>query len=153
MGYAVTLCVAVAVLEGWLSAEGLPTWYAGLAKPWWHVPMWGFVLVAVAVYLMDGWIAYRLCVVRLTAGNRAIGLTALAVVMMFNAFWNYALLASEDLSVAVLGLFAFLAPLIILQVVLAVYDRRSAVVFGVYVAWVVLYDIPLYYAMWQMNSV
>lgn len=152
LGFAVVLCVCVAVVEGLLGTEGLRNWYAELAKPDWHLPIWGFVVVAIVVYVMFGFIAYRLFVVPLAMGSRAIGLTALAVVMLFNALWNYALFQSQDLLVGLLGLIAFVAPLTILQVALLVYDRRSARALGFYVGWVVFYDIPLYYSMWQLHS-
>ncbi|MEM9702551.1 MAG: TspO/MBR family protein [Planctomycetota bacterium] len=151
LGTAVGLCVAMAVLEGVLSANGLPDWYAGLAKPWWHVPIWAFAAVAIAVYVLEGFVAYRLCTQPLPAAGRAVGLTALSVVMLFNALWNYVLLQSRDLFAVWVLLIAFLAPLVILQVALTVYERRSAVAFSAYLAWVLCYDLPLYYTMWCLN--
>jgi len=152
LGIAFAICFGVATWEASLGADGLHTWYAGLAMPGCHLPIWGFVAVAIVVYLVNGFIAYRLCAVPLTVGGRAIGLTALVVVMLFNALWNYALFESQDLFIGVFGLVAFIAPLSILQVTLLVYDRRSAVVLGAYFAWVLLYDIPLHYSMWLLNS-
>lgn len=151
-GFAFVLCVSVAIVEGLLGTEGLQTWYAGLAKPNWHVPIWGFVIVAIIVYLINGFIAYRLCVVPLALGHRVIGLTALSIVMLFNALWNYALFESQNLLIGLLGLIAFVAPLTILQVALLIYDRKSAISLGFYFGWVLFYDIPLYYTIWQLNS-
>jgi tryptophan-rich sensory protein len=149
---AVALCAAVAVLEAVLGAQGLDSWYADLEKPAWHVPLAVFVLVAVFVYLMDGFVAYRLLTVPLAASDRVVGLTALGVVMVFNAMWNVALFRTQDLRIGLLGLIAFLAPLAILQVALVCYDKKAAIVNSAYVAWVVLYDIPLYFTMWRLNA-
>jgi len=149
--FAFALCIGIAIVEGFLGTEGLQTWYVNLAKPSWHVPIWGFVIIAIVVYLINGFIAYRLCVVALAWGHRVIGLTALLVVMLFNALWNYALFESQNLLIGLLGLIAFVAPLTIFQVALLIYDRWSAVALGFYFTWVVFYDIPLYYAMWQLN--
>jgi tryptophan-rich sensory protein len=72
--------------------------------------------------------------------------------MLFNALWNHLVFETRDLLVGLLGLIAFLAPLAILQVALVVHDRRAAAALAVYVAWVVLYDIPLFHALWRLNQ-
>jgi tryptophan-rich sensory protein len=72
--------------------------------------------------------------------------------MVFNALWNYAFFESRNVLVGFLGLLAFLAPLVILQVALFVYDSMAAWTHLAYTAWVVVYDLPLFYRIWQLNS-
>ena len=78
------------------------------------MPIWGFVIIAIAVYVIDGFVAYQLCVEHLSVGKRVISLTALFIVMLFNVLWNYALFESRNLLIGLLGLIAFAAPLAIL---------------------------------------
>ena len=80
-----------------------------------------------------------------------IGLTALGIVMLFNAFWTHAFFTTESPLIGLLGLIAYLAPLSILQTSLWFFDRKSALFLFPYVCWVVLYDIPLYYVIWHLN--
>ena len=41
----VGLCVAVAILEGFLTGSGLKDWYPRLRKPWWQIPLWASIAV------------------------------------------------------------------------------------------------------------
>jgi tryptophan-rich sensory protein len=152
LALALLLCVAVAGLEGLIGAGGLPGWYSNLDKPGWHLSTTAFVLVAVLVYAMDGFIVYRLLRSRPLQHTRALALAMLIAVMLYNAAWNAVLFRTEDLMIGLLGLGGFLVLLSILQAVLIACDRASATVHAVYIAWVVLYDIPLYVTMWRMNE-
>lgn len=149
---AVGICIGVAILEGLFTGDGIQTWYPTLAKPKWHLPLWGFIVVAITVYLIDGFVAYRLWAVATIPGCRTIGLTALVVVMVYNALWNYAFFESRSTLIGLLGLLAFLAPLAILQVALFVYDPLAGWTHLAYTVWVVAYDLPLYYRIWQLNG-
>jgi len=151
LGVAFLFCGLIASLETLLGNEGLNNWYVELVKPSWHLQIWVFIVVAIIVYLINGFLVYRFCAVPMSIGNRLIGLTSLFVVMLYNALWNYALFETQDLLVGLLLLIAFLAPLLILQVVLITIDKKSAQIFGLYFAWVVMYDIPLYHKMWLLN--
>lgn len=152
LGWAIALCVAMAVTEVLLGTEGL-AWYGDIEKPTWHLPIAGWGVVVFLVYLLNGFIAYRLLSVPLRFGDRVVGLTALGIVMLFNAFWTYAFFATESTLIGILGLIAYLAPLLILQTSLWFYDRKAALFLIPYVAWVVMYDIPLYYVIWRLNGV
>jgi hypothetical protein len=50
-----------------------------------------------------------------------------------------------------LGVLAFLAPLLILQVTLWLVEPVSAVLILIYVVWVIAYDIPWSYSLWKLN--
>ena len=151
LAVAVGICVSVAVIEGAITPDAVKTWYPTLKKPWWNLPFAGFVAVAIVVYVIDGFVAYRLWSIATPPGSRAIGLTALVVVMVFNALWNCALFATRNTLIGWLGLLAFLAPLLILQVALFVFDAPAAWTHLAYGAWVVGYDLPLFYRIWRLN--
>ena len=146
------ICAAVAVLEGLLTGDGLKTWYPRLRKPRWHLPMWGFVAVAVLVYLIDGFVAYRALTAVASWEGRIVVLTALMVVMVLNALWNYAYFRYRSTLIGLLGLIGFLGPLVVLQVALFAYDTLAALVHMPYLIWVILYDLPLFYALWHLNT-
>jgi len=80
LAYAVGLCAAVAVLEGLLTGSGLKDWYPHLRKPRWQIPLWASILVGLIVYVIDGFVAYRMLTAVPSVGDRAVALTALVVV-------------------------------------------------------------------------
>lgn len=145
------LCLAVAVLEGFLTGDGVRIWYPRLRKPRWHVPMWVFITVGVLVYVVDGFVAYRALTAIPSVGDRTVVLTALVVVMVLNASWNYAFFEYRSTLVGFLGLLAFLGPLVVLQVLLFVYDAVAAWAHAPYLLWVLAYDLPLFYTLWRLN--
>lgn len=151
LAVAVGICVVVAVLEGAITPDAVRSWYPTLKKPWWNLPFAAFVAVAIVVYVIDGFVAYRLWAVATLPGSRTIGLTALVVVMVFNALWNCALFTTRNTLIGWLGLLAFLAPLLILQVALLVFDALTAWTHLAYVIWVIGYDLPLFYRIWRLN--
>ena len=151
LAYAVGLCAAVAVLEGLLTGGGLKDWYPGLRKPRWQIPLWASVLVGLIVYVIDGFVAYRILTAVPSAGDRAVALTALVVVMVLNALWNYAFFEYRSTLVGFLGIIGFLGPLLVLQTALFVYDPAAAWAHVVYTLYVLAYDVPLFYAIWRLN--
>ncbi len=151
LAYAVGLCAAVAVLEGLLTGSGLKDWYPHLRKPRWQIPLWAFVAVGLIVYAIDGFVAYRVLTAVSSAGDRAVALTALVVVMVLNALWSYAFFEYRSTLVGILGIIGFLGPLLVLQTALFVYDPLAAWAHLAYTLYVLAYDVPLFYAIWRLN--
>ena len=151
LAYAVGMCAAVAVLEGVLTGSGLKEWYPRLRKPRWQIPLWASVLVGLIVYVIDGFVAHRILTAVPSAGDRAVALTALVVVMVLNALWNYAFFERRSTLVGFLGLIGFLGPLLGLQTALFVYDPVAAWAHMAYTLYVLAYDVPLFYAIWRLN--
>ena len=151
LALSVGLCAAVAVLEGFLTGSGLKDWYPRLKKPRWQIPLWASVLVGLVVYAIDGFVAYRMLTAVPSAGDRWVALTALVVVMVLNALWNYAFFEFRSTLIGFLGLVAFLGPLAVLQVALFAYDAVAAWAHMAYSAYVIAYDLPLFYALWRLN--
>ncbi len=151
LALSVGLCVAVAILEGFLTGSGLKDWYPRLRKPWWQIPLWASVAVGLIVYVIDGFVAYRVLTVIPSAGDRWVALTALVVVMVLNALWNYAFFEYRSTLVGFLGIVGFLGPLLVLQTALFVHDPAAAWAHMVYTLYVLAYDVPLFYAIWRLN--
>ena len=103
------------------------------------------------VYVIDGFVTYRILTAVPSAGDRAVALTALVVVMVLNALWNYAFFEYRSTLVGFLGIIGFLAPLLVLQTALFVYDPVAAWTHVAYTLYVLAYDVPLFYAIWRLN--
>ena len=147
----VSICSMVAIFEGFLTGDSLTTWYPGLRKPDWHIPLWAFVIVGVLVYVINGFVAYRVLTEVPSREDQLVALTALVVVMVLNTLWNYAFLEYQSTLIGFLGVVGFLGPLLVLQTALFAYDTVAAWTYIAYTLWVIAYDLPLFYVMWRLN--
>ena len=147
---AVAICIATAGAEGALSGKELPRWLASLAHPRLYAPLWAWVAAALATYLIQGLVAYRLLAGPLaTAGWLA--LAALIAVMAANVAYNVILDRTRDARWAFVGLLYFLPLLAVLQLCLFFADRPGFWAHLAYAAWVVLYDLPVMHGLWKLN--
>jgi tryptophan-rich sensory protein len=148
---AVVFTLLMAVLGTVLAGDALKTWFPGLNRPWFQIPTPAFVAVGGLGYLFDLVILYRLLTVVPAPEGRIVSLAAMAVVMLYNELWNAALFRLRSPFAGFLLVVAFLAPLAILEIALVVFEPASAVLMGIYVVWVVAYDVPWTYRLWTLN--
>lgn len=148
---ALALSLGMAILGGVFTGNQLTQWFATLQKPRLQLPLWAFISVGIIVYLFDTVIAYRLLTAVPDQIDRTIALTALVVVMLYNELWNIVLFRWQNTFAGFLGVLAFLAPLVILQVTLFLVESVSAWLVLVYMVWVIGYDIPWAYTLWRLN--
>lgn len=140
LSVSVLACIVLAAAGNAWVGDGLRTWYPQLTKPRWQIPLWGFMLIGVAVYIVDGIVLYRLmtCVPRWS--DRVVAISALAAVMTYNEAWNYAFFGLRSLRIALGAMVGFMAPLGVLMVALFAYDAVSGWLLLPYCVWVV-YDV------------
>lgn len=148
---AVALSISMAILGGLLTGNQLTQWFATLKKPRLQLPLWAFISVGVVVYIFDTIIAYRLLTEVSDQTARIIALTTLVIVMLYNELWNYVFFRWQSTFAGFLGVLAFLAPVLIFQVILFLVESFSAWLFLIYVVWVIVYDIPWTYTLWRLN--
>jgi tryptophan-rich sensory protein len=144
--------VLMAVLGTALAGNAVRTWYPTLAKSRIEIPIPLFAVVGLVFYVVDAIVGYRLLERLDATPTAALVLVALVVVMLYNELWNAALFRLRSPFAALVALFGFLAPLAILLVGCALVDGLSFVLIGIYVAWVVGYDIPWMYGLWRANG-
>ncbi|HYU72151.1 MAG TPA: TspO/MBR family protein [Ktedonobacteraceae bacterium] len=145
------ITIVMAILGGLLTGNQLTQWFPTLQKPRFQLPLWAFISVGIVVYLLDTIIAYRLLTLVMSQTDRLFSLTALGIVMLYNELWNIVLFRWQNPFAGFLGVLAFLAPLLLLQVILLLVEPISGLLMLIYVLWVVLYDIPWSYALWKLN--
>jgi tryptophan-rich sensory protein len=150
LAVSVGVCLGLAVLGNLWVGDALKTWYPRLVKPRWLVPLWGFIVVALAVYVVEGVVLYRLLVHVEPPEGKAVAVTALVVLMVANEAWNYAFFGLRSTLAALVGIVAFLAPLIVLMVALFAYEPLSGWLMLPYCAWVV-YDVWWVHQLWLLN--
>jgi translocator protein len=136
----VIVCVALAAAGNAWVGEGLKTWYPSLVKPRWQVPLWGFMLVGIAVYVVEGIILYRLQVHVPRVADRVVTIAALSAVMICNEAWNYVFFGLRRLDMALAAMIGFLMPLAVLMIALLAREPTSAALLAPYCVWVA-YDV------------
>jgi tryptophan-rich sensory protein len=146
------ICVGMAALGAAVTGTGVRTWYPTIRHPSFEPPLWGFVLIGMLVYLLEGIVLYRLLTNVDDRGGRVVAVAALVIVMLYNELWNAALFRLRSPFAAFIGLLGFLAPLGILEVALFVYEPASGWLMLVYVAWVLVYDVQWSYRLWRLNA-
>ncbi len=149
---AVGLSLAMAVLGTVLAGDSLKTWYPTIRHPRFEPPLWGFVLVGLAVYVIDAIVLYRLLAVTEESAIRVAAITALVAVMLANELWNAVLFRMRSPYRAMIGLFGFIALLAVLVVALFLTDPISGWLMLGYLAWVVGFDVPWIVRLWQLNA-
>ncbi|KAB2850617.1 MAG: hypothetical protein F9K44_04320 [Hyphomicrobiaceae bacterium] len=146
-----TWCAAMAAAEGVLTSRGFPAWLSSLKRPRLFAPLWVWVAVALMTYALQGVIAYRL----IEHGEPMLGrlsLLVLAIVMAANVTYNVVLDRTRDPTWTYRGLLWFLPALAVLQLLLFISEPISALLNLAYVAWVVVYDVPIMRALARLNS-
>ena len=147
----IAICVLFALFGGALVGESLGTWYAGLEKPWFLLPLWIFYIVGFVYYVLFATVLYRILVHVGDRRGRANSLVLTIVVLFLNELWNYGFFGLESTLVGFLGIVVLLVPLTTLVVALRNYERFSAMLVAVYWIWV-LYDLAWTYELWRLNS-
>ncbi len=121
------------------------TWFRGLQRPGFQLPMAGFYVLGVLNYPLMGLVVHRAVV---TEDRRAYRLAV--TVLGCAELWNVLLFGRRSTRAGFLGVVAFTVPLGLLQAAVA-HDRTSTMVLAPYTAWVVGYDIPWAYQLWRLN--
>ncbi|MDQ3222146.1 MAG: tryptophan-rich sensory protein [Gemmatimonadota bacterium] len=148
---AVALPVLFAVLGTALVGGSGLGWYAGLAKPWFLVPLRVFYLVGSLYYMLAAVVLYRVLARIDDPRGRAISFGLSVGVLLLNELWNYGFFGMRSTLAGFLGIAVFLALLTALVVVLRRYERISAWVLVPYYVWV-LYDLAWTYELGRLNG-
>jgi tryptophan-rich sensory protein len=148
---AVAFTVVMAVLGTLLAGDSLRSWFPRLARPSFQIPTPVFAGVGAIGYVFDVVVLYRLLTIVDDGPGKGICLVAMVVTMAYNELWNGALFRLRSPFAGFLLLVAFLAPLSILEAGLLLVEPVSAALIGIYIGWVVLYDVPWTYRLWRLN--
>jgi translocator protein len=126
-------------------------WFAGLAKPWFLVPLWAFFLVGFLYYVLAAVVLYRVLVHVDDPKGRTASFALTVGVLLLNELWNYGFFGLRSTLAGFLGMAVFLVALTALIVSLRRHERFSAGLLVPYYLWV-LYDLAWTYALWRLNG-
>jgi tryptophan-rich sensory protein len=137
--------VVAAVLGNAFIGKDSMRWFRGLRAPRMQIPMPAFGVVGATYYLQLGTVLHR---ARLNDDQRVRRLAL--VVLAGNELWNVAFFGRRSPRNGFVGIVVFLVPLLALQKAVAA-DRPSVAALTPYTLWVIGYDVPWTYRLWQLN--
>ncbi|HEX8507916.1 MAG TPA: tryptophan-rich sensory protein [Propionibacteriaceae bacterium] len=136
---------AAAILGNVLVRRDDLAWFGSLRAPRMQLPLRGFLVVGASYYLSIGTVVHR----SIVTGDRTAYRLSL-VVLAGNEVWNYLFFGRRSTRAGFLGVLAYAVPVCLLQAAL-IRDRHSALAFAPYTAWLIGYDMPWTYRLWQLN--
>ena len=146
----IVLSLSVGFLSGQVTQSAIPTWYAGLAKPFFSPPNWVFAPVWTLLYTLMGWAAGRVWFY----GRRHLwGKTALyhfGAQLIFNGLWSLVFFGLRN---PLLGLLVILILWVLIERTLywfRLVDKKAAYMLYPYLAWVSFATV-LNAAIWYLN--
>lgn len=131
----VALCYGAAYLGQLATTPNIPTWYAGLEKPWFNPPnvvfpiAWGILYTVMAV---AAWLVWR----EPGSQPRTAGLLAFAVQLVLNVGWSWAFFGSQSPVLGLVVIVPLLAAIGVTTVLFWRVSRTAAVLMVPYFAWV-----------------
>jgi translocator protein len=143
-------CWLVSFLGGMVSRASIPTWYAGLAKPWFNPPNLVFPIVWTALFIMIGYAAYRIMRVSPGTAGRSHALVLFAIQLGLNLGWSCVFFG---LGSPLGGLVVIVPFFIVIVLMIKAYrplDRLAANLMVPYAAWVAFAGV-LNSAIWWLN--
>ena len=151
---ALTIAIATpmgcAIFGNALTGDAVRTWYPTLYKSRWVLPLWTFIPIGIAYYLMCGVVLYRLLAIVAPSRERTRAIVLLLGMMSANEVWNYLFFGKKDLRASLVGMLGFIGVVVALAFTLSQIDRRSATFLRPYLVWLG-YDVVWAYELWRLN--
>lgn len=148
------IAILPVVLASWLgslaTAPAIPTWYAGLAKPWFTPPNWAFPVAWTILYALMAWAVFRVLRKPAATPGRTPALLVYWLQLGFNALWSWAFFHERSTLFGLLVIVPLLALIVITIRRFAVVDRLASLMLWPYAAWVG-YATLLNLSLWWLN--
>ncbi|BCP55323.1 tryptophan-rich sensory protein [Kaistia sp. 32K] len=143
------VCFAAAVLGSWMTLPSIPTWYAGLQKPFFNPPNWIFGPVWTLLYALMAVAFWRVWVLGRGPALQAAAL-AFAVQLVLNVAWSGLFFGLHAPGLALIDIAALLLAIIATMSAFSRIDSRSAWMLAPYLAWVAFASV-LNASIWWLN--
>jgi tryptophan-rich sensory protein len=114
------------------------------------LPIWGFVPIGIAYYVMCGVLLYRLLVLVAPSQERTRALVLLLTMMGTNEGWNYLFFGRKNLTASLVSMLGFILLTITLYRALQQIDQRSGTILRPYLIWLG-YDAVWAEELWRLN--
>jgi len=148
---AIVTPLGYAIFGNALAGNAVTTWYPSLRKSCLVLPIWAFVPIGIAYYVMCGALLYRLLALVAPSPARKRAIALLLSMMSANEGWNYLFFGRKDLRASLVGMLGFIGLTMALYRALNGIDSRSATILLPYLGWLG-YDVVWAEELWRLNK-
>jgi len=145
---AMGLCLMAILIEALSVTKRGRLWFEQLKRPRYSFSLRIWYLVGAIYYIIFGIIGYRQFSSRLGFSSATVFL--LVAVMILNGLSNFIIFKYRSLQWFYLVIYPFGLLLLTLIIILAPYDKLSAILASAYFLWLI-YDIYYSYKLWKLN--
>lgn len=137
-------CIGVSLLAGFIGSfftmSEIPTWYAGLEKPFFNPPNWVFGPVWTLLYILMGTSLYLVVSTAVKKKEkvhaRTVAVTLFFIQLILNFAWSIIFFGLHQIGVAFLEILVLLVVLILTMVYTKRISKTGAYLLIPYIAWV-----------------
>ena len=130
------LCLGVGLLEGLVTRPEIPTWYAGLAKPFWTPPPPAFPIAWTLLYALMAVSFWRLWDLETRSPARTKAMVWFLVQLALNALWSPVFFGWHGTRTALAIIIALLLAIAAAMIAALRADRLAAWLLAPYLLWV-----------------
>lgn len=146
----ITITIAVLGTIPALDSNGLNEWYTSLKQPF-SPPLWLFGSAQIVYYIICTTALYRLRFSLAAKRQRNIAIALVLLMMVYAEVWNYLFFGLESVSIGFWSLIPFTTLTFIVYYYLRKTETASSKLFTIYLAWLVLIDLPWIFGITQAN--
>ena len=132
---AIAPVLAAALAGSAVTMPAIPTWYAGLAKPWFTPPNWLFGPAWTLLYALMAYAFWRILTLDRPADDKRAAILAFLVQIALNALWSFAFFGARAPGAGLVVIAALWVAITATIVAFARLDRVAAWLLAPYLAW------------------
>ena len=130
------LCLSVGVLESLVTRPEIPTWYAGLAKPFWTPAPLVFPIAWTVLYILMAVSLWRLWDMEARSAARTNAMKWFAIQLALNALWSPVFFGWHGTRTALVIILGMLIAIAATMMAAFRVERLSAWLLAPYLLWV-----------------
>lgn len=145
----IVIAQAAGLIGSIFTFSAIPTWYAGLEKPFFSPPNWLFGPAWLLLYTLMGTAAYLVWKKRGISGAKS-ALLLYGVHLAFNALWSIIFFGMKNPGLAFGEIVILWALILVVSLKFLKIEKLAGLLFIPYIAWVTFAAI-LNFAVWRLN--
>ncbi len=130
------LCLAVGAVEGLVTRPEIPTWYAGLAKPFWTPAPLVFPIAWTILYVLMAVSFWRLWDIKTRSAARSTAMIWFLIQLALNALWSPVFFGWHGTRTALVIIIALFIAIAATMVTALRVERIAAWLLAPYLLWV-----------------
>ncbi len=132
---AIAPVLAASLGGSWATIPSIPTWYAGLTKPWFTPPNWAFGPAWTFLYLLMAYAFWRILTRDGPPPDKRVAVIAFLVQIFLNGLWSFAFFGWRSPGAGLVVIAALWLAIVATILAFARLDRTAAWLLAPYLAW------------------